>query len=388
MSPPERWLLVSSYFPPRAGGSSTVYRTLLSHLDQTRIDVLTAPSPPQLSEHHANLRCRVHTAGIDWPWVRGQIYLDLFMIPFVAWRGVRIVRRAKSRCILATHPEVTFLAAAYLIHLFTRVPIVPYLHDTIVEGQRRAPYRVLARWVQPRLFFASRRILVLSGALQELYRRKYGVETVVITHCVDDAVLGPDTGLGVRSELSVVGFTGAIYSLNIDSIERMDRALAKTSDVRFVVCSPGGASPAFTAERAEFAFIKDRPGVLAFQRECSVLYLPLAFDYRGGRDEISTVVPTKLFEYLASGTPILVHAPAYCFLTEWARSEGFALVVDEPDEGALLEAVLQLLDPRGPGADLVANARRLAKRYRGPPVAACFEAALFGEQSSAWRGEE
>lgn len=373
-------MLFSSYFPPRVGGSGTVYRNLFRHLDQDMIDVVTWPVPPHLRERTDPLRCRVHTAGWRWPrWVRGQDYLDLLLIPVAAFVGIRVARRSRPSVIVATVPELASLLAAYLVHLVTRVPLVPYLHDTIIEGQTLVPHRWLAKRLQQRVLSASQEIFVLSEALAELYRDKYDVETVVIPHCIEDDSIEPASRL-VEPVSRTVGFSGAIYNLNRDSLARMAEALDGLPDVRFVVSTPGartGATP-FEGRDVDCRFIEEREDLIRFQRTSGVLYLPLSFSYPGGRGEIATVVPTKLFEYLVSGRPILVHAPDYCFLTRFARREGFAVVIDEPDPAILRGAVTRLLDDPEFSSGLVRNAFRVADRYRGARVAAKVESELLG----------
>lgn len=71
-----------------------------------------------------------------------------------------------------------------------------------------------------------------------------------------------------------------------------------------------------------------------------ILFLPMAFN---SPDIIKTASPVKLPEYLASGPPILVHAPEYAYITWYAKKYGWGFVVDKPDLELLKEAVQVLL---------------------------------------------
>jgi glycosyltransferase involved in cell wall biosynthesis len=91
-----------------------------------------------------------------------------------------------------------------------------------------------------------------------------------------------------------------------------------------------------------------------------MLYLPLAFD-TPWKDEIRTVYPTKAVEYLVSGTPILLHAPADSYTAQEARELGWALVVDRPDTPALQDAIRRLAEDGALRESLVSAARKAAE---------------------------
>ena len=93
-----------------------------------------------------------------------------------------------------------------------------------------------------------------------------------------------------------------------------------------------------------------------------VLFLSLAFDERWA-PVVRTAFPTKLAEYLASGTPILVHAPAYATAATYVRRHECGLVIETPDPGALSTALLRLGTGTALRARLSANAINVAKRY-------------------------
>ena len=68
-------------------------------------------------------------------------------------------------------------------------------------------------------------------------------------------------------------------------------------------------------------------------------------------------------EYLAAGRPILVHAPSYSYVANYARKEGFGLVVDRLDSGLLRRAILDLKHDAKLCHRLVTNAKKVAKKH-------------------------
>ncbi len=93
------------------------------------------------------------------------------------------------------------------------------------------------------------------------------------------------------------------------------------------------------------------------------LLLPFSFDEQQ-RTVVSTSLPTKTADYLASGVPVLVHAPPYATITHLASSEGWADVVDEPSIERLATALRRLANDKSLRKRLVENALRIARaRY-------------------------
>jgi glycosyltransferase involved in cell wall biosynthesis len=72
------------------------------------------------------------------------------------------------------------------------------------------------------------------------------------------------------------------------------------------------------------------------------LLLPFAF-LEELRWVFAKAMPTKVADYLASGVPTLVHAPAYSSIAQLARREGWGLVVDQQSPDAMAHAIQQIM---------------------------------------------
>jgi glycosyltransferase involved in cell wall biosynthesis len=100
------------------------------------------------------------------------------------------------------------------------------------------------------------------------------------------------------------------------------------------------------------------PDILA---TADALLLPFSFNEQQ-RAIVSTSVPSKTADYLASGVPVLVHAPPYATITRLATSEGWAEVVAEPSMERLADALRRLANDKSLRKRLVENALRVARR--------------------------
>ena len=106
-----------------------------------------------------------------------------------------------------------------------------------------------------------------------------------------------------------------------------------------------------------------RPGSLAdlprMQAEADVLVICYDFDQESFR-RARYSMPSKLADCMASGTPILVYGPAGLPVVEYARREGWGMVVDRRDPVALGLAVRELMDSTVLREKLGTTAQRLA----------------------------
>jgi hypothetical protein len=89
----------------------------------------------------------------------------------------------------------------------------------------------------------------------------------------------------------------------------------------------------------------------------TILFLPLSWHTRSP-GVIATATPGKLADYLASGRPMLIHAPPYAYINEYARREQFAQLVDEERIDKLSGAVRKLIFDVQYSRRLIENAKR------------------------------
>jgi len=108
-------------------------------------------------------------------------------------------------------------------------------------------------------------------------------------------------------------------------------------------------------------------GSVPRQRLCTtlaaadLLALPVNFDARS-LAMIQYSMPTKAPEYMASGTPVLVYAPAHVPAAAYAREEAWGQVVAEKDSEKLERALVHLMESEHIRAALGRRGRELALR--------------------------
>jgi len=157
----------------------------------------------------------------------------------------------------------------------------------------------------------------------------------------------------------VVGYAGHLYPWKGPDV--LLAALERLPDVRALMVGGLAGEPDLGRVRAladrtvpgrvEFAGQVDPPRVAALLRQADVLALPNT----PGRVSAAYTSPLKLFEYMASGRPMVASdLPA---LREVLRPDANAVLVEAGDAGALAAGLARVLADAGLAARIAAQAR-------------------------------
>ena len=93
-----------------------------------------------------------------------------------------------------------------------------------------------------------------------------------------------------------------------------------------------------------------------------MLFLGLSFN-TAYPDVIRTASPAKLPEYMASGRPILVHAPQGSHVARYGREGSFCEVVAVPDDDRLREGIMRVLSDSQLAKERAARAQELVRQF-------------------------
>lgn len=165
--------------------------------------------------------------------------------------------------------------------------------------------------------------------------------------------------IGIGTEQSILQVAAAV-----------DRISRKGKAVRFWVQSTTTDAEVL-AKLASFQNCEVVPPVAYKdlpQRLSSVdlLVLPIDFD-KDGLKYIRLSMPTKVSEYMATGTPILVYAPEETALSAYAIRMKWAKVVNEADSLQLAHAIASLAESQPEREALGTRAKEIARLYHNAP---------------------
>ncbi|MDP3938392.1 MAG: glycosyltransferase, partial [Deltaproteobacteria bacterium] len=366
-----------STLPPMVGGTAKMMRNLFSPFPQDALVFLRGANRAYRAAQDAPLR---HVEVADMPnFLRRRAFriglpawLEYLWAPWVAWRAFRIARRDHVKAIFGNYPFGYFLLAAWMASRLARLPLYVYMNSLWEETTDSRADEVAAHLLERRIFRDAARVYVPTEAAADHYEAKHGFRPALLPHAVspDDeappAERGGERGPGMPLRIL---FTGGVYKMNRDALVSMIEAvkgmgrLPDGREVKLLVFAPNtpqglAAMGIVPGERVETGFV-DTQTAMKLQREVDLLYIPLAFE-TPWKDEVRTVFPTKAVEYMVSGTPILLQAPAGCYTVADARRHGWAEVVDSLDPSSIRAALQRLFSDEALRRSLVEGARTAA----------------------------
>ena len=354
--------VVSHVLPPAGAGQAVVIYRLLQCADANSYCLI---SPAEGASDSANRRYagslpgRVYrlprTRGLTRGYRFGMQHLrEGINIPLAVIQVARQIRQivSRERCdaIVACTGEVSLLPAAWLASRRLRVPLYAYIFDHYSYREwQSAAAGFWARRFEPILMKYAARVIVPNEVLRDDLRAKYGVDPVVLHNSFDLSSYQPRVEPACETthdEIKIL-YTGEIYEAHFDAFRNLISAINSLhrSNVRLHIYSNRSATD---LEKLGIAGpvvahaglpLTEMPQL---QMNADLLFLPLAFT-SPYPDLVRTSSTTKLGEYLASGTPVLVHAPKDSFVSWYCREFDCGMVVDKDSPGDLSTAIERVL---------------------------------------------
>ncbi len=289
--------------------------------------------------------------------------------------GDPVAKRAKHLQVMfeADRPQVCVgctasaidLPASYLASRACEIPFIAYLFDDPVLQWPDPRLRQVARDWERQWAPRAAAVIVPNEVLAEDFGRRTGARVLIVRNPAADEAFGPDTSQRPFGDPVRLVYTGAVYHAQLDAIFNLNAALR---DVEFRAeldvytgqnpsvlsgSNPKLVRPHKHVEGAE---------VFRVQQAADILFLPLGF-MTGVPEIIRSAAPGKTAEYLASGRPILVHAPADSFVARFFREHDCGVVVDTPEPARLISALTSLRGETNLRSRIVANAQRAAAGF-------------------------
>ncbi|MBW3609210.1 MAG: glycosyltransferase [Actinobacteria bacterium] len=373
--PPVEFALVSEVVPPSWSGQAVLIRRLLTGLDPRGYCLLTSDQGIYGGEHIQGLE----TTCYRLPPARTRyLHRNKWLLTASALAGAatgiarragqiaRVARREQCRAIVAFTGDFHDLPAAYLASRLLGLPLYIYMCDYY---SHRELYELARRRLAPHLerivVRGATRVICGTDTLADALAERYGIAPAVIHHPADLSLYAlADGRRRVPTGEARIVYTGTIYEAQLDAVQNLLAALDRLTARSAALHVYGGQSE----DELRIRGLEGRlvvhghasaQEIAAVQEGADILFLPLAF--RSEYPEvIRTSAPMKFGEYLAAGGPILVHAPADAFVSEYCRSHACAVVVDDPDPRSLVAAIEALSEDAALRARLIRNAQERA----------------------------
>jgi len=251
--------------------------------------------------------------------------------------------------ILASSDYGPCFMTGWIAHQRTGIPLDLFFFDLWRGNVMPWSRQLMAPLFQRRVLAASRWVFSAGEGIGEYLSTKLGIRSIIVPNSV---VACGATTMGYQSVSAsrmVVLYTGSVNWAQLDAILDMIAAVRDMGGIEFHVYSRQSrdqlAVLGVTGNNVVLHQGLPEDEVRDRQAAADVLYLPMSFGGRG-RAIIETAQPAKSVEYMASGVPVLVHAPPYAFVARYARAHDIAIVVDQPGPDELKRVLMALISDR------------------------------------------
>lgn len=317
-----------------------------------------------------NFLVTINCKGILWP-------LDQY-VTSISRQIVNVLTREGCTMVIGCTADLIGTHATFLAAKRMGIPFVLYAFDDYELQWIRSSQQKYASYVAPQTIRNAAAIIVPNEYLQNAYRNRYGVESVVIRNTVDFSRYGScqgtsETEMDGREEKRIV-YTGDIYEAHYDAFRNLLQAVEMASNKKIKVhiysrrakeelAQAGIRGPIVIHEAVPMEMIP------SIQGAADLLFMPLAFSSDLPPEILKTSAPMKMGEYLASGRPVLVHAPKDSFVSWYFRANDVGIVVDSDDPEELSAAIVEILKNADIRERVTRNARLKARTDFSPAVA-------------------
>jgi glycosyltransferase involved in cell wall biosynthesis len=372
----EHRLLYFCDFPPSnfAGGPVLVKRLLEDDSDQT-VTVLTGSHYLRSAPVGERLACRhlvFPTSNETGRWGIGRLksLIDWLLIPLLALFGAWVIKRNNLR-VIVTVADGHFFIAAMCASVLTRAPLVLIVHDDWVTAQKVHSY-VLRLLCSPLFRLALRRashIYAVSPGMQRMLKEEFEAEAELQLPSTEvrdvDSFRNNQPSNSTVFQIVYAGIASGAVLEGLDTIAQLIKS-GKLSESGLGSCQLNLYMAASRDDLRRLGWehenIKLHGWVTQHElkhvlKNADALFLPYSFR-EDQRFFISRSFPSKVADYLAAGKPILIRSPSYASVVEYACRYGFAEIVDDPSEDALVKGILRIWKDQSYREALVANGKR------------------------------
>jgi len=295
-----------------------------------------------------------------------RFFATIIQIIAIISKGRKVIKDKNINSIIGFSDNGPAMIGAYILHKITKKKYSIFLFDLYKGNLFPFPENLLANFFEPKMFRSANKIIVTNEGTRDFYIKRYGQdisEKIVIIH--NSAFADAYLKIKKQSEFKnmyTIAYTGRIYWAQIRSIKNLIQAISEMKDleIKLKIYSPHPKEylkkiGIIESEKVEIGIASPKE-ISKIQNDADILFLPLSWNTKS-QAIIDTATPGKLTDYLISGSPILIHAPASTFLVKYAKENNFAEVVDNEDSKLLKEAIKKLVQDKKYSDKLIINAK-------------------------------
>lgn len=394
-------LIISSYAPPAIGGPQNLYNLLRDFPENSyciltsfyNIDNISAKtgtwlkgkyifydniSTSGLLENHSEIRKERPSRLIlnklkhlvKRIWLLGALggtFIMFSQIIMIIRAGIKTIKKEKIEIMIGFSDYGPAMISTYFLNKITKKPYYIFLFDIYKDNFYPVfPAASLSKIFESKILKNAEKIIVTNEGTLNYYTQIYGEEIrkkIVVIHnsTFPESYLKLHTDYNPKPPYTIL-YTGRIYWPQIRSLKNLIKSIEEINDIDInlkIYCpNPKDYLKKIGIRESKKVKISIAPPqkMPEIQTQADILFLPLSWHTKSQKI-IDTATPGKLADYLISNRPILIHAPSSTFLTQYAKKNNFAIVVDEENTEKLKSAIKTLLFDKAFTKQIIENAK-------------------------------
>jgi len=280
------------------------------------------------------------------------------------------INAAKVDLIFVTTPPPILPIIAYMLYRELGVKYIVDIRDAWEEYARTMYPAPIVRLIEKRYLKAlsqASAITCVTEPLADLYRRKLGMDPLVIPNGTDPSVIKCDDNDHEENSIVVL----ADFNNPYQELSPLLKALTLLPHINLIVIGNGRYLEKYKREAEELK-ISNRilwAGHIDYYRlseflcraSIGIICRPMI---ESPAYQLS--IPTKTYDYLAAGLPVLGYGPKNAYLQEFLKRYGIGLYIEGNDPTQIARAIKYLLND---AKKLRKKAREVANNYSRPELA-------------------
>lgn len=309
---------------------------------------------------------------------KGFLRRTLNYLFFMVVSVIAAIRLPKPDVVVATSPQFFCAVAGYLVSRMKKSPFVFELRDIwpesiITVGAMRPslPIRLLEK-LELFLYRKSTRVIALTDAFKEnlISRGIIPSKIEVIKNGVDLSFFHPgpvptdlidELGVDGRFVASYIGTVGMAHA--VEKIVEVAETLKGVREILFLVVGEGANKEKiqYLATKKGLSNIKILPGVSKGRVRDYYAVTNLNLVTLRNTPLFRTVIPSKIFEIMAMGRPILCAVDGEC--RKIIEQSGSGVYVEPENVDKMAETILQLWKKKDSLGKMGENGRVFVEQY-------------------------
>lgn len=271
-----------------------------------------------------------------------------------------IVEKKNIKLIIGVFPTFKSLYIANEVANKCRIKFMPYFHDILSESLVHTDLCEQALSLEKQIFSDNHKILTMSQGMTDHYHEKYNVTTFPLEHSYPEVIQKEIK----RKRDKTIFWGGSIQNFNKKSFFRIIDG-SVLSNIKMEVTNLQSAAGMGINVELVNNFYPQRKDYLKALTNKGVLTLAIDWSDESplGSSELSTIFPTRVIEYFASGSPILVHCPEHYFLAKFFKEHKCGLIIDQRDTQQLSEGITFLMSDSDEVIQMQENALQIANYF-------------------------